>query len=238
MADVDVRVGQRMEIVGEVARLVENGDVVRELAIQELPQTFIQWQLDYKRRVYDAIEKDEYIAFNAGHLPVVATMNDEGLIPNLANKGVGFTPKDEYIEHYVKLVEDAVDQIIKLPPHAVDETRALRIATAREFYKHPEHIDWRRLGLLEIFEGETYRNLTKRPVASVLWTGDSPVFVSFQVDCAVEIIPKEDAALPLLVGDAPAVRIRAVPRRADDLPLCLYLLGDRRTRQDAEAAHK
>jgi hypothetical protein len=80
--------------------------------------------------VYDAIEKDEYIAFNAGHLPVVATMNDEGLIPNLANKGVGFTPKDEYIEHYVKLVEDAVDEIVKLPPHAVDDTRALRIATA------------------------------------------------------------------------------------------------------------
>ncbi len=72
MTDVDVRVGQRMEIVGGVARLVENGDVIRELAIQELPQTFIQWQLDYKRRVYDAIEKDEYIAFNAGHLPVVA----------------------------------------------------------------------------------------------------------------------------------------------------------------------
>ena len=193
MTDVDVRVGQRMEIVGGVARLVENGDVIRELEIQELPQAFIQWQLDYKRRVYDAIEKDEYIAFNAGHLPVVATLNDEGLIPNLANKGVGFTPKDEYIEHYVKLVEDAVEQIIKLPPHAVDDTRALRIATAREFYKHPEHIDWRRLGLLEIFEGETYRNLTKRPLASVLWTGDSPVFVSFQVDCAVEIIPKEDA---------------------------------------------
>ena len=46
---------------------------------------------------------------------------------------------------------------------------------------------------MEIFEGETYKNLTKRPMASVLWTGDSPVFVSFQVDCAVEIIPKEDA---------------------------------------------
>ena len=97
MTNVDVRAGQRTEIVGGKARLVDNGEVIREFEIQELPQNFIQWQLDYKRRVYEAIEKDEYIAFNAGHLPVVATLNDEGLIPNLANKGVGFTPKDEHI---------------------------------------------------------------------------------------------------------------------------------------------
>jgi hypothetical protein len=193
MTDVSVRAGgQRFEIVGNKARLLEGDAVLREVGIQALPDHFVQWQLDYKRRIYDAIEKDQYIAFNAGHLPVVATLGEDSLVPNLANKGVGFTPKDEHIEHYVKLVEDAVEQIVKLPPHAVDDTRALRIGTAREFYAHPEHIDWRRLGLLEIFEGETYRNLTRRPLASVLWTGDSPVFVSYQVDCAVEIIPKED----------------------------------------------
>lgn len=192
MTDIQVPVAQKLELAGNTARVMDNGELIRAFEIQELPQTFIQWQLDYKRRVYDAIEKDEYIAFNAGHLPVVATLNDEGIIPNLANKGIGFTPKDEYIELYLRKVEDAVEQIIKLPPHAVDETRALRIGTARDFYAHPEHIDWRRLGLLEIFEGETYKNLTKRPMASVLWTGDSPVFVSFQVDCVVEIIPKED----------------------------------------------
>ena len=38
MTDVDVRVGQRMEIVGGIARLVENGEVIRELQIQELPK--------------------------------------------------------------------------------------------------------------------------------------------------------------------------------------------------------
>ena len=195
MTDVDVRIAQfphRIEIVDGSARLVEDGVVTRELEIKALPDQFVQWQLDYKRRIYDAIEKDEYVAFNAGHLPVVGTLDEGGLVPNLANKGVGFTPQDEHVEHYLKLVEDAVEQIRQLPPHAVDQTRALRVETAREFYRHPEHIDWRRLGLLEIFEGETYRNLTKRPLASVLWTGDSPVFVSFQVDCAVEIIPTDD----------------------------------------------
>ena len=181
---------RRVDVVNGTARLLEDDAVVQEFTITELPEKFVEWQLDYKRRIYDAIAKDEYIAFNAGHLPVVGTLG-EGFVPNLANKGVGFTPKDEHIEHYVKLVEDTVERIQALPPHAVDETRDLRIATAREFYAHPEHIDWRRLGLLEIFEGDTYRNLTRRPMASVLWTGQSPIFVSFQVDCAVEIIPKD-----------------------------------------------
>jgi hypothetical protein len=192
MTDVIDRTAlRRVEVVDQTARLVANGAVLREFAILELPEKFVQWQLDYKRRVYDAIARDEYIAFNAGHLPVVGTWDDDGDVPNLANKGVGFTPKDEHLDHYLRLVEAAVERIQALPPHAVGETRELRVATAREFYAHPEHIDWRRLGLLEIFEGETYRNLARRPLASVLWTGQSPVFVSFQVDCAVEIIPTD-----------------------------------------------
>ena len=174
-----------------IASLRQNG-TTREFEIKELPSKFIRWQLDYKKSIYDAIENDQYIAFNAGHLPEVGTWEQESLTPNLANKGVGFTPKDEYIDHYLNLVESAVAKIEKLPPHAVNDTRALRIETAREFYAHPDHIDWRRLGLLEIFEGSTFRNLSANPLASVLWTGNSPVFVSFQVDCVVEIMPTED----------------------------------------------
>ncbi|MDH3496779.1 MAG: hypothetical protein OER21_08460 [Gemmatimonadota bacterium] len=193
MTSVETRApARRIEMIDGTARLVEDGAATREFEVRELPEKFVQWQLEYKRRIYDAIERDEYVAFNAGHLPVVGTWNDDALVPNLANKGVGFTPKDEHIQHYLSLVENAVEQIQALPPHAVDETRQLRIRTARELYSHPEHVDWRRLGLLEIFEGETYRNLARRPMASVLWTGNSPVFVSFQVDCVVEIITTED----------------------------------------------
>ena len=90
------------------------------------------------------------------------------------------------------LVESAVAKIETLPSHAVNDTRTLRLAPAREFYAHPEHIDCRRLGLLEIFEGSSYRNLTENPLASVLRTGTSPVFVSFQADFVVEIITPEE----------------------------------------------
>jgi hypothetical protein len=191
MKKTNGKLTEQIQIANNVAQVNTNGQS-RQLKIRELPEKFIRWQLDYKNRIYDAIEKDEYIAFNAGHLPVVGTWNNDALFPNLANKGIGFTPKDEYIGHYLELVESAVEKISKLPPHAVNETRDLRISTAREFYANPDHIDWRRLGLLEIFEGTTYKNLTKNPMASVLWTGNSPVFVSFQVDCVVEIITTED----------------------------------------------
>lgn len=180
-----------VQIADGFVSLRRDGGAV-DYKIKELPGKFVRWQLEYKKSIYDAIENDHYVAFNAGHLPVVGTWDDEAAVPNLANKGVGFTPKDEYINQYLEMVEDAVAQIEKLPPHAVNDTRALRIKTAREFYAHPEHIDWRRLALLEIFEGSTYHNLTKNPMASVLWTGNSPVFLSFQVNCVVEIMTSED----------------------------------------------
>jgi hypothetical protein len=182
---------QQVQFLNGNVRLNRNGHS-REFEVKELPEQFVRWQLDYKHSIYDAIERDEYIAFNAGHLPVVGTWAEDSIVPNLANKGVGFTPKDEHLDYYLKLVEDAVEEIAALPPHAVNETRDLRVKTAREFYAHPEHIDWRRLGLLEIFEGGTFQNLTQNPIASVLWTGNAPVFVSFQVDCVVEIITPDD----------------------------------------------
>jgi hypothetical protein len=179
-----------VEVSGNVARLEMNGEV-SEHEIKELPPNFVRWQLDYKRGIYDAIEKNEYVAFNAGHLPVVGTWNEDSDFPNLANKGVGFTPKDEHIEHYLGIIEEAVREIEKLGPTLTNETRALRVGAARQFYAHPEHIDWRRLQLLEIFEGGTYRNLCRNPRAAVLWTGNSPIFMSFQVDCLVEVITPE-----------------------------------------------
>ena len=182
---------RQVRVADGVARLSRNGEEEREFEIKELPEKFVKWQLEYKHSVYDAIERNEYVAFNAGHLPVVGTWDESGLVANLANKGVGFTPKDEYLEHYLEIVEAAVDKIQELPNEAVDETRQLRITTARQLYFHPEHVDWTRLGLLEIFEGDTFRNLSRYPLASVLWTGNSPVFLSFQVNCIVEIIPPE-----------------------------------------------
>ena len=184
-------VSNRVTLSDSMAHVATDSGV-EQFEVKDLPDDFIRWQLDYKHSIYDAIEKNEYIAFNAGHLPVVGTWSPDGHFPNLANKGIGFTPKTEHLEYYLNLVENAVEEIQKLPPHAVHDTRALRVDTAREVYSNPDHLDWRRLALLEIFEGSTLKNLAKNPKASVLWTGNSPVFMSYQVDCVVEIITPDD----------------------------------------------
>ena len=100
----------QLSVENDIATLEKDGER-QSFEVKQLPEKFVRWQLDYKRKIRDAIERDEYVAFNAGHLPVVATWDTDSVAPNLANKGVGFTPKDEYLDHYLGLVEDAVEQI-------------------------------------------------------------------------------------------------------------------------------
>ena len=100
----------QVEVVDGVARVRHNGGV-REFAIKELPESFVRWQLDYKHRIYDAIEKDEYVRFNAGHLPVVGTWSGE-LIPRLVDpytssqraKKMGITE-----EQRMRIIKNTVD---------------------------------------------------------------------------------------------------------------------------------
>ena len=49
--------GARIEIKDGVAHRHENGRI-QTSEIKELPEGFVRWQLDYKRSVYSAIEKD------------------------------------------------------------------------------------------------------------------------------------------------------------------------------------
>ena len=56
MTDVDVRtLTRRVQVADGIARLFEDDTVVREMEIRPLPEQFVQWQLDYKRRIYDAM---------------------------------------------------------------------------------------------------------------------------------------------------------------------------------------
>ncbi len=67
--------GQVTVADGVAHRNMEGAEGTREFQLKELPEKFVKWQLDYKHQVYDAIERNDHVAFNAGHLPVVGTMN-------------------------------------------------------------------------------------------------------------------------------------------------------------------
>ena len=68
----DTKLLEQVTVAEGTAKLRQNGRT-QDFEIKELPEEFVRWQLDYKQRIYATIEKDEYVAFNAGHLPVIGT---------------------------------------------------------------------------------------------------------------------------------------------------------------------
>ncbi len=64
----------------------------------------------------------------------------------------------------------------------------MRVQAAGELLQHPEHIDPYRLGSLEIFEGQTFKNIQNDPRVALLFTGGGPEYLSFQLNCAAEIL--------------------------------------------------
>lgn len=152
----------------------------------ELPEKFIAWQIRSREELYEKLLRREPVHFLASHLPVLATLRAQGMI-NLATKGVGLVPKHEYIAHYIDLFTRVLRES---RAQAREKTLAARIGAARELFRHPDHIDPRRLGSLEIFEGETFRNIRSDPRIALLFTGSGPDYLSFQVEGIAQIVER------------------------------------------------
>jgi hypothetical protein len=159
--------------------------------VRELPKKMVQWINDGRKTVYRQIsDMQPKINFFPGHLPVVTTFNAHTSFPfNSANKGVGFIPRAEYLEEYIQLFQQAINGgRSELWKKSIRE----RVAAASKFYFNRDIIDYRCLGTLEIFEKQTFANITEMPLASLLYTGTFPSYMSFQVNCGIEIIDKND----------------------------------------------
>ena len=72
------------------------------------------------------------------------------------------------------------------------ESLEKRLETVSKFNFNREVIDYRCLTSLEIFEKRTFSNLCRMPMASLHYTGHCPSYVSFQLNCGVEIVGQED----------------------------------------------
>ena len=93
-----------------------------------------------------------------------------------AVKGVGFVPKEEFLEGMLIDVErfmkgnPSKDEVIRfLLEYVYDETR----------------IDFGKLSSIELVKGHTYQNLAKNPKATLMFF--VPPSTSFEVRCGVEI---------------------------------------------------
>jgi len=152
--------------------------------LAELPERFIDWQIQSRKELFSKLLRREPVHFLASHLPVLATLTPEGTI-NLANKGVGLLPREEHLQHYIELFSRVLAESQDRP---WEETLPGRVEAASELLHHPEHIDLYRLGSLEIFEGQTFKNIQKNPRVALLFTGAGPQYLSFQLDGVAEIL--------------------------------------------------
>ena len=162
----------------------------------ELPENFLKWQAESRRELFDRLLAAEEIPFLASHLPVVATRSEGDRI-NLANKGVGLVPRAELVGFYLGLYRDTFASGEGRP---WADTLADRVDAALHLVQHPEHIDATRLGSLEIFEGETFRNVRSDPRVSLLYTGEGPRYPSFQMDVVAQIQKPGDPLYEFLVA--------------------------------------
>jgi hypothetical protein len=180
---------------GAAARTAQ--DSVPRPHAQELPAAFVDWQVAERRAIFAALERGELPRSFAAHLPVVSTL-DPGPFPiHSATKGAGLTPKDADLPQLVGAIEDCLASSAALP---WPETLARRIEVARLLYDHPEHIDRRRFGLIEIFRGQTYRNILRDPRVTLLFTGPGPQYLSYQVHGVAEVVGLDDARFRFILG--------------------------------------
>ncbi|RME80050.1 MAG: hypothetical protein D6775_17080 [Caldilineae bacterium] len=163
-----------------------------------LPDAFIRWQLRTRRAMYETITAGQHPRRHPAHLPVMITFQADGdpstgsghgFPIRVATKGAGLTPRDEVLERYIGLLEETMARCEGRP---WEETLAERVAAVQALIEHPEDIDPRRLGFLEIFAGGTYRNLQCDPRVVLHYTGDGPDYPSFQINGYAEILDQDD----------------------------------------------
>jgi hypothetical protein len=157
----------------------------------DLPPLFIQWQSEARLRMFKLLGEAGagQVTVQPAHLAVLATWTVEpastAFPVNLTTKGIGLVPAQEYLEEITQGLEQARLDTEGLP---VEETLPARVEVVKAFYERIETMDTKVLGGLEIFEGQTSKNLEVNPYASLLYTGEAPRYPSFQFNCIVEKI--------------------------------------------------
>ncbi|MEE8435467.1 MAG: PCP reductase family protein [bacterium] len=155
---------------------------------ERLPSEFTQWMIEGRKAMYDLLEGNASAPFFGSHLPVVVTYNRDGGFPfNTGNKGVGLMPVPGKVDDYSDLYEETYMRCHDMP---WEESLPHRLEAVRSFI---ESEDWSNEALvsLEIFEKTTFANLAANPIATLHFTGDGPMYRSYQINAVVQVVPPE-----------------------------------------------
>lgn len=163
------------------------------------PTSFIEWQTESRIHMFQHLIRAGATSIHSqpAHLPVLATLG-LGLFPiNLACRGIGLLPKPGLLAKYIHLLISVKNKTLDKES---EESLPVRVNAMRQFYGNIEEIDTMLLGGLEIFEGKTSENILANPFVSLLYSGESPKYPSYQFNCVVEKLPKEDLRYQFLLA--------------------------------------
>ena len=155
------------------------------------PEDFASWLDEGRRAMYEQLTQGSSpVRFFSQHLPMVVSHNADSTFPfTCGNKGVGYLPRSEHLPAMIRRYTETIEESKGKP---WQESLQRRVQTASVFILNPDLVDRRCLATLEIFERQTFQNLQRMPLASLLFTGYSPSFTSFQANCVVEVIGPGD----------------------------------------------
>lgn len=161
------------------------------LPLQALPAKYVEWLESGRTGLYDRLlGREGPVRFFAQHLPVLVTQSAGKIFPfNCCHKGVGLIPKAEYLAEFTELFRAT---LTRTENRRRRDSLAQRIQAVSKFYFDREKIEYRAMTTLEIFQRQTLQNLRRLPLASLLFSGEGPDYVSFQLNCAVEILDPAD----------------------------------------------
>jgi hypothetical protein len=164
-----------------------------------LPQAFLEWQSSARLEMFDLLRSQgaQAVRMQPAHLPVLATVGDGPFVINLSTRGVGLLPRPELLDRFTRLFQETLRDVAGL---AWEESLDRRLAAVQALYSDVAQLDPSILGGLEIFEGQTLRNLRQNPLASLLYTGQAPRYPSYQFNGVVHLVGEEDPGYRFLLA--------------------------------------
>ncbi|MEX2683487.1 MAG: hypothetical protein Q6373_018060 [Candidatus Sigynarchaeota archaeon] len=174
--------------MGENIIEITIGGKKRTFSTVALPRSFLEWQSEARVRMFKAMAQGgaSQVRAQPAHLPVLATWDPEGnendFPVNLSTRGMGVVPKQEKIAFFTDMLDKARLESAGKP---VQETLPARLKAMETFYSDVDNFDTCMLGGLEIFEGQTAKNMERNPRISLLYTGEAPKYPSFQFNAVI-----------------------------------------------------
>jgi len=167
--------------------------------LRPLPITFLQWQSEARLKMFEQIQTGGLSSVKTlpAHLPVLATQSEEMSFVNLATKGLGLLPKKNKVQEFINLFTETKNSC---KSQLWESTIIKRMETLTQFYKNLDYFDPYFLGGLEIFEGTTFKNLTRNPFTSLLYAGSAPKYLSFQFNGIMNIIQNNNPYYQFLLS--------------------------------------